>query len=282
MKKLMLLVACAVMITACDNFKTKQQRLQEQNDSLRTELNKSNSELNEFMDTYNQIQEGFRLINEAEGRVNATREGGLSSAEQIKSDMTFIAEKLKQNRERIAQLQKELNRSKSNSSQMKKAMENLTAELVEKTQQLETLRSELESKNIRIAELDDALNGLRSDVESLTAINEAKEKVLDAQDKALNTAWFVYGTKSELKEQKILQKGEVLQSGDFNKDYFTQIDIRKEKEIPLYAKSAKLLTTHPEGSYLLEKDEKKQYVLRITNPTDFWSVSRYLVIQVRP
>lgn len=282
MKKLMLLVACAVMITACDNFKTKQQRLQEQNDSLRTELNKSNSELNEFMDTYNQIQESFRLINEAEGRVNATREGGLSSAEQIKSDMTFIAEKLKQNRERIAQLQKELNRSKSNSSQMKKAMENLTAELVEKTQQLETLRSELESKNIRIAELDDALNGLRSDVESLTAINEAKEKVLDAQDKALNTAWFVYGTKSELKEQKILQKGEVLQSGDFNKDYFTQIDIRKEKEIPLYAKSAKLLTTHPEGSYLLEKDEKKQYVLRITNPTDFWSVSRYLVIQVRP
>ena len=32
------------------------------------------------------------------------------------------------------------------------------------------------------------------------------------------------GTKSELKDQKILEKGDVLKSADFNKDYFTQID----------------------------------------------------------
>lgn len=97
----------------------------------------------------------------------------------------------------------------------------------------------------------------------------------------MNMAWFVFGTKSELKEQKILQKGDVLQSDDFNKDYFTQIDIRTDKEIKLYSKSAKLLTNHPEGSYSLVKDAKGQYILKITNPNKFWSVSRYLVIQVR-
>ena len=72
-----------------------------------------------------------------------------------------------------------------------------------------------------------------------------------------------------------------MKNDDFNKDYFTQIDIRDTKEIKLYSKSAKLLTTHPEGSYVLAKDAKGQYVLRITNPTEFWSVSRYLVIQVK-
>ena len=76
-------------------------------------------------------------------------------------------------------------------------------------------------------------------------------------------------------------KDEVLKNADFNKDYFTQIDIRKDTEIKLYSKSAKLLTIHPEGSYKLDKDEKGQYVLRITDPTLFWSVSRYLVIQVK-
>jgi hypothetical protein len=72
-----------------------------------------------------------------------------------------------------------------------------------------------------------------------------------------------------------------LEDKDFNKDYFTQIDIRTDKEIKLYSKSAKLLTAHPEGSYGLVKDDKEQLTLVITNPNKFWSISRYLVIEVK-
>ena len=95
------------------------------------------------------------------------------------------------------------------------------------------------------------------------------------------------GSEKELKDQNILtntglfQKKQVLKDGDINKDYFTQVDIRTTKEIKLYSKSADVLTTHPAGSYALEKDDKDQLVLKITNPKDFWSVSRYLVIQVK-
>ena len=117
--------------------------------------------------------------------------------------------------------------------------------------------------------------------ETLTAENEAKAKTVAEQEKSLNAAWFVFGTKSELKAQKILQSGDVLKSADFNKDYFTQIDIRTTKEIKLYSKRAELLTTHPAGSYELVKDDKGQLTLKITNPTEFWSVSKYLVIQVK-
>lgn len=35
------------------------------------------------------------------------------------------------------------------------------------------------------------------------------------------------------------------------------------------------------GSYELVKDDKGQLTLKITNPAEFWSVSRYLVIQVK-
>ena len=68
---------------------------------------------------------------------------------------------------------------------------------------------------------------------------------------------------------------------NFNKDYFTKIDIRVDKEIKLYSKSAKILTMHPSSSYVLQRDANKQYVLRITNPEIFWSTSKYLVILVR-
>ena len=110
--------------------------------------------------------------------------------------------------------------------------------------------------------------------------SEQKTQTINSQDKQLNTAWFAFGTKKELKAQNILVKGKVLQ-GNFNKSYFTKIDIRVEKEIKLYSKSAKILTMHPSSSYSLTTDAKDQYVLRITNPDIFWSTSKYLVIQVK-
>lgn len=90
----------------------------------------------------------------------------------------------------------------------------------------------------------------------------------------------MFGTKRELREQRILQRGDVLKSNDFNKDYFTRIDLRVTRTIRLYSKSAKLMTSHPASSYSLDKDAQGQYTLRITNPQAFWSVSKYLVITV--
>ena len=121
----------------------------------------------------------------------------------------------------------------------------------------------------------------------LPAENDGIARTVEEHYDDLNSAWFVFGTKKELYDQKILsgsglfKKGSVLKDGDINKDYFTQIDIRTTKEIKLYSKDADVLTTHPTGSYALEKDDKGLLTLRITNPKEFWSVSKYLVIQVK-
>jgi len=244
-----------------------------------------------MMGTFNEISEGFRQINAAESRVDLQRgtvtEGAASAKQQIASDIEFIKKQMDSNKEQIAKLQSLLKNSKYNSAQLKKAVESLQAELAEKAQRIEELQAELAAKNIRIQELDDAVTGLKSDKEVLTAENESKAKTVAEQDKAMNAGWFVFGTKKELKAQKILtdtglfKKGKVLKDGDVNKDYFTQVDIRTTKEIKLYAKDAELLTTHPASSYSLEKDDKGQLVLKITNPKDFWNVSKYLVIQVK-
>ena len=258
MKKLVFLSLLSVaLLTSCGNGAQKD-ALKAQNDSLMVELSNRNAELDDIMGAFNEVQEGFRQINEAENRVDL-QSGSIreNSADKIKEDIRFISEKLQSNREQIAKLEKQLKNSQYNSAQLKKAVANLTKEL------------------------DDAVAGLSQNVSELTAENEAKAATVASQDKALNAAWFVFGTKSELKDQKILEKGDVLKSADFNKDYFTQIDIRTDKEIKLYSKRAELLTTHPAGSYELVKDAKGQLTLKITNPTEFWSVSRYLVIQVK-
>ena len=153
-------------------------------------------------------------------------------------------------------------------------------QLEEKDQQLEQLRAELNTKDIHIAELDETITNLNTNVTTLTEDNQQKSQTISTQDKQLNTAWFVFGTKKELKEQRILDGDRVLQA-NFNKSYFTKIDIRVDKEIKLYSKSAKILTSHPSSSYTLQQDANKQYILRITNPQIFWSTSKYLVVMVK-
>ena len=164
--------------------------------------------------------------------------------------------------------------------QLKKIIDNLTEQMQQKDQQLQALREELDKKDIHIAELDEQVAGLNDNVAALTQENTQKAETISTQDKQIHSAWFVFGTKKELKEQNILDKGEVLQA-NFNKDYFTKIDIRIDKEIKLYSSSAEILTNHPAGSYTLQRDAKKQYVLRITDPQTFWSTSKYLVVQVK-
>ncbi|MBD3592278.1 MULTISPECIES: Cbp1 family collagen-binding glycoprotein adhesin [unclassified Bacteroides] len=285
MKKLAVLFVCAAMLASCDGFKGGNKDLKAENDSLLMELTQRNAELDDMMGTFNEVQEGFRKINAAESRVDLQRgtitENSASAKQQIASDIEFISKQMEENKAQIAKLQAQLKKSNTNSAQMKKAVEALTAELNAKQQRIEELQTELASKNIRIQELDAAVSDLSAAKETLTAENEAKAKTVAEQEKSLNAAWFVFGTKSELKAQKILQSGDVLKSADFNKDYFTQIDIRTTKEIKLYSKRAELLTTHPAGSYELVKDDKGQLTLKITNPNEFWSVSRYLVIQVK-
>lgn len=287
MKKILFLLVGVALMSSCGEMQ-RNKNLKAENDSLNVALAERDAELEGIMQAFNEVQEGFRLINEAENRVdlqNGSMEGA-SAAQKIRDDIRFITEKLQSNRDRIAELEKQLNNSKYASVQLKKAIANLKEELAAKTQQIETLQTELASKNIRIAELDDAVAGLNQHVNDLVAENQAKAATVATQDKALNAAWFVFGTSSELKDQKIiskkfLQKTKVLQNDDFNKDYFTQIDIRTDKVIRLYSKDAKLLTAHPEGTYELTRDDKDQLSLMITNPTKFWSVSRYLVIEVK-
>lgn len=284
MKKLGLLLVCVALLTSCDAI-TGKKKLQEERDSLSTALSQRDAELDEMMSTFNDIQEGFRQINAAESRVDLQRgtisENAATAKQQIATDIEFITKTMADNRAQIAKLQSQLNASNTNSSQLKKAIETLTQELNAKAKRIEELQAELASKNIRIQELDTAVSGLTADKETLEAENEAKARTVAEQDKKINTAWFVFGTKSELKEQKIVQSGDVLKSADFNKNYFTQIDIRTTKEIKLYSKRAELLTTHPEGSFKLEEDAKKELTLKITNPAEFWSISKYLVMQVK-
>jgi chromosome segregation ATPase len=283
MKKLMIAVLCLLTLVACkqNSNNAAELALQQQRDSLTRIIEQKDNEIDDMMATMNDIQEGFRAINEAEQRVTIASNGeGVSEAESIRENMQFIQNQMQQNRELISKLRNQLRQSSVRADQLRRTLENLTQQLEEKDNQLRQLQAELEAKDVQIGELSQQVNTLSNNVNDLKEESTQKSQTITSQDKQLNTAWFVYGTKKELKEQRIIEDGKVLRS-NFNRDYFTKIDIRIDKEIRLYSRSAKILTAHPQSSYTLLQDANKQYILRITNPQLFWSTSKYLVVLVK-
>ena len=283
MKKVMIAAVCLLALAACKQKgnDAAELALEQQRDSLTRIIEQKDNEIDDMMATMNDIQEGFRAINEAEQRVTIASNGeGVTVAESIRENMQFIQNQMQQNRELISKLRNQLRQSSVRADQLRRTLENLTQQLEEKDNQLRQLQAELEAKDLQIGELNQQVNNLSSNVTHLQEENSQKSQTISSQDKQLNTAWFVYGTKKELKNQHIIEDGKVLRS-NFNRDYFAKIDIRIDKEIRLYSRSAKILTAHPQSSYTLLQDANKQYILRITNPQLFWSTSKYLVVLVK-
>ena len=279
----MFFAVCAIAVASCNQDKASKADLAmiQQRDSLEQIIAQKDNEINDMMTTLSDIEEGFREITEAQDRVTLAKQGeGTNTRQRIAENVQFIQSVMKQNKELINKLKQQVRESSVKSEQLKKLIDQLTSQMEEKDKQLTALREELDKKDIHIAELDEKVADLNTNVTQLKEETTQKSQTISNQDKQLNTAWFVFGTAKELKEQNILDGGEVLRS-NFNKDYFTKIDIRIDKEIKLYSKSAKIKTAHPESSYTLYRDANKQYVLRINDPQAFWSTSKYLVVLVK-
>ena len=281
MKKLFLASLCLAALVGCQDNKSKVDgAVTAERDSLNKVIAQKDNEINDIMSTFNQIEEGLREIGQAEGRISVAGDGeGASRTQRIAENMQFIQQTMQQNRELIDKLRMQLRESSINGEQLKKTIESLALQLEEKDKELQQLRAELDAKDIHIMDLDEKIANLNTNVSNLSSESAKKTETINAQDKQLHSAWFVFGTKKELKQQQILKDGKVLQ-GNFNKEYFTKVDIRVDKEIKLYSRSAKMLTSHPSSSYTLQRDANKQYVLRITDPQLFWSTSKYIVILV--
>ncbi len=284
MKKIVFLMAAVLTLSSCDSlFKKISNHDTATEDSLQNVIDQKENDLNDLMGTLNEIQEGFNQINEAQGRVNILNnnvEGG-GTVQNIRENMTFIEETLEENRKKIEELQDKLNSSSVASAKLKSMVNNLAKQLESKGQEIEELRKQLAERDVKIEEMGNSISQLQDENAKVKEESETNAQIAQNQDIQLNTAWYVYGTSRELKDHNILSSGEVLQKHDFDKEYFTKIDIRQTNVISFGSKYAKILTTHPANSYTLLKDAKGEYTLRITDANKFWSVSKYLVVRVK-
>jgi archaellum component FlaC len=283
MKKLFYLIAFLPFAVGCGGDKQEDGVLSAE-DSLRAVsggqqvlIHDQDSSIQSFIRGFNEIQDNLDAIKEKEKIVTESSkdsETRKTKEEQIVADIQAIYDLLNKNKSRIASMRNKLDKSKKKNEELEKFITRLTAEIESKDLQIGDLKTQLEQLNVEMTNL----NITYQEVTQESAVKTEK----------LNTAFYAFGTSKELIKNGVLTKeGGFIGMGkiqkmkdDFNKTYFTKVDISTTNTIALSARKAKLITTHPSGSYKIEGADGKAEKITITNSEDFWSASKYLVIVV--
>lgn len=290
MKKYFLFLAIASFLFTSCNLKGRGEsdRLKAQNDSLMQSKAKLEQEVNDYFSAMNEIQENIDKIKETQNTISIqplSENTPEDVRQKVTEDMAYLNDMIKSNREELNNLRAKLKRSSFKLVDVEKTLAQLTKSLEAESAKVALLQAQVLQKDSVINTLNSTVSNLGKNIDELSSKNNEQQSKISQQDEALNSAWYAIGSKKELKDNKIITSSgmfsaqKVLQS-DFNKNYFVKIDARNTKQIPLYSTSkVKILTTHPKSSYTLEKD-KENYVVFITDPASFWSVSKYLVVEV--
>ena len=286
MKKAVLFVIVGFALlfsTSCVKNTSEYKKLQAERDSLVNINTKNAAEMEDILSLMNEVDDNFSNIKSAENYLsvqsNAPSELAPSAKDRIRTDMKFVTETLELNRKKIAELEKKLKNSSVKSTQLQQTVNKLRQELEEKTAALVTMNQELEKRNQQIAELSANVNNLSRDVQNLKQQSNEQQQTINRQQQEITKVYYCFGTSGELKKQNILVNNQL--GPNFNREYFIAVnDYNQLQTIQLKAKSGKLISRHPDGSYRFVKDANNQVELRILDPANFWSLTKYLVVLV--
>lgn len=288
----LVLFAAALLLGSCDVERSeKYQALLAERDSLYTEAVAAKGGFDEALNTINEIEEALESVRAAEGIIMVENQEGNTS--KAVSQINAIQQTLKENHNKISDLEKRLAEQGSKSKALAQTVNRLKTQLEEKDAFITTLKAELQTSkaqidelNNQVADLNDDILTLNDDIESLNAESAAQQATIQNQDAALHTVWVCIATQQVLKEKGILTKGGLFQpvqlsKQGFDKNQFMQADKRHLDKIPLNTKKATVVSSHPESSYQLVVNEDGAMVLEIVDKDSFWSMSNYLVVSIK-
>lgn len=284
MKQLWFLIVGVALLASCTNVKESEEykALQNVNDSLSGVAGTQGVEIYDYLTDFNAIQDNLNEIKKHEQLISVNKENteNTNKRDQINEDINKIYNLLKENQEKLQALNKKYKNSNNKNHELQKLIETLNFQITEKNNEIQILNAELGQLNFEIKDLTDNLIAVQEE-------NENQSQVIEAQTEKLNTAFYVVGTDKELKEHKIITKeGGFIGLGKntkldnaFDKSYFTEINTKAFDKISIFAKKAKLITTHPANSYEFAGEGKVDQLI-IKDSEAFWSVSKFLVVEI--
>ena len=284
---LVILIAAGVIFYSMYKREQKRQvaRLEDQKVSFTELLTQRDSTINDWVVTFDQIEKNLQEIKAKEKIIamNANdREFSKDKKKQILEDIQYINTLLEQNKKKIASLNAQLKKSGNTIQGLQTKIAELEAAVQQSETDISGLKTALTEKNMQIDQLNTKVNDMQTTIAD-------KDQTISDQTSEMHKAYIASGTYKDLKSKGLVEKeGGFLGLGknqslqeNFADSLFSQIDMTVTKTIPVNSKSARLITEHPQGSYeMIHEGKDKIAYIEITNPNEFWKISKYAVVEV--
>ena len=260
------------------------QALKSKISELEGQIEQKEFALRETAEIMNEIQDNLAQISYKRGKIQnegINQEIDEAPKEWILDEINAINELRLENAKKVQQLTAAIKKREAEIGEKDNTIATLNTMVESLNNQLAIAEQENEILKVQLQQVDEEYSQL------LDSYLESADQLDNATDK-LNTAYYAYGTRSELKDNKVITKeGGIIGIGganklkdDFNDEYFTQIDILQTKEIEIMGNKPELITSHPSSSYELVEGDGK-YKLKIKDADKFWGASKYLVVVVK-
>lgn len=276
-------------IFSCKNEKVDMGSYMQERDSIMQDNKVKTQQLDELNGVLATIAAGLDSIAVQEDILftNKGRDGVMLDRQQIAANLKGMADVLARQRAKIKTLQDSLANKKSSEGveRLQKVVEFLNQQLAEKDQVIQSLRADLNHSKKDITQLRASLSDMRTRASNAEKKTQVLTTALSKQNEIINECYVKIGTKKQLLAAGLL-KGGFLQKKkvnyeDVDKSKFNAVDIRKFREVTLKSSNPKILTPQPSNrSFHFEENGDGTCALVITNPTLFWSVSNFLIIQL--
>lgn len=277
-KILVVALAAGLLTTSCVEKSKKYQQLLAEKEAAVVENQNIEREYNNALGVIADVENNLQALREAEGLLLMNSENA-SQRDQLNSQLIQIKEAMAQNNAKLDSLNKVLQNSNRSNKELRATVKKLQSQIEEKTKVIDSLQVQLNERDTQIAGLNTRVDNLNSDLAKVNADNDAKNQIISEQVAEMNTVYYIAANKKSLKENGILTSKYILRE-NVPTEMFTKSDKRDLNEITIEAKKVVVLSSHPMSSYTINKTETTN-VLQITNPEQFWSVTKYLVISTK-
>jgi uncharacterized protein (DUF3084 family) len=280
------------LITSSEENELAKTSLIKKNKSLAQSLDKKESEFNEMYRMMTDVEDQVREIVEKENLVyNHNLEGVQPTGhDRLVQEIEMIDELVIRSKANIQSLEQKIRSANLKTNVFQDRLTRLSAQLKAKETVITDLKAEIRVKDESIELMNRQVGALiEAAVEQSDVLAEKEQEInfLTNENNALNKAYLAVGSFKELKDRGLVQRqGGFLWFGrtidvqeDADRGEFLEVDIREVSMLPVKASALNLLSEHPADSYkVVPGATEDMKILEITNPDEFWKVSKYLVI----
>lgn len=286
-----LLLAVVIVAGIIISNKTNEiEQLNTQNTDLNMTIEERDSLVNEMASTFDEIEQNLTFVRDKRGQLALSQgEGNENQKELLVADIKLMNEMLEESSKKIDELDKKLKASGVEIKSFRNKIAQLNKNIEEQNNSIQMLQTQIAERDTKIAEMDLQMVQLHSDIASKVDTIVEKSQIIVAKDNELNKAYFASGTLKELKEHGVVtREGGFLGLGksnavpdNLNDSYFTELDQRSTRTLPLFAKKAEFISEHPDSSYSFVFEDDKIAYLQIEDPEEFWKISKYAILAVK-